>query len=132
MVVMGMAATSFAGAQNMQRDPKSRPTEEQVAQRMAERMTQELSLTPEQQKQVYDVQLDQIRQMKAHRDAMRAERQGEASRMKDILTAEQYERWVGMQGPHRGRHNGHRGPKCDKPCGGCPVAKDKENGRSGR
>ena len=41
--------------------PKTPPTAEQIAQRQTERMTQQLNLTDAQAKQVYELNLEQIK-----------------------------------------------------------------------
>lgn len=47
--------------------PKTPPTAEQIAQRQTERMTQQLNLTDAQAKQVYELNLEQIKQMQGPR-----------------------------------------------------------------
>lgn len=105
-------------AQNMQhrsRMMKDRPTVEQMAQRQTDRMKEKLSLTDEQAKQVYAYNLQQIKEM-------RAARQAEAAKMKSILTPEQFEKWQEMQGydKNRGRmqKDGKAGKTCQKPMKG--------------
>lgn len=126
MALCLMAGTG-AFAQNTKRAPmpKERPTVEQMAQRMTDRMTRELQLTETQAKQVYEVNLAQIKQMQAQREQMRAARQAEAEKMKGILTTEQFVEWAKMQGPkpceRRGQKGMHHAKKgeckgCDKPC----------------
>lgn len=118
-----MAGTSvFAQKQNRAPMPKERPTVEQMAQRMTERMTDQLKLTDAQAKQVYEINLGQIKQMQAQREQMRAARAAEAEKMKSILTTEQFVKWSQMQGPrpgeHHGRMAGRKGSACKdgKPC----------------
>lgn len=86
--------------------PKERPTAEQMAQRMTERMTQKLNLNETQAKQVYDVNLAQVKTMEAMREQMRQARNAEAEKMKGILTTEQFMQWSQMQGPRYGEHRG--------------------------
>ena len=108
-----MAGTgAFAQEAKPAAAPKERPTVEQMAQRMTERMQKELKLTDAQ----------------AKREKMREARKAEAEKMKSILTTEQFVQWSQMQAPRPGQR-GH-GPQmmkkgdrrgggkecCDKPC----------------
>ena len=113
-----MAGTgAFAQEAKPAAAPKERPTVEQMAQRMTERMQKELKLTDAQAKEV-----------QAMREKMREARKAEAEKMKSILTTEQFVQWSQMQAPRPGQR-GH-GPQmmkkgdrrgggkecCDKPC----------------
>ena len=124
-----MAGTSvFAQQQNKPDAPKERPTAEQMAQRKTDRMTEQRKLTEAQAKQVYAINLAQIKEMIAQREKMEAARKAEAEKMKSILTTEQFVQWSQMQAPRPGQR-GH-GPQmmkkgdrrgggkecCDKPC----------------
>lgn len=118
-----MAGTgAFAQNQNQQRMRRDMPTAEQMAQRKTDRMKEKLNLTEEQTKQVYDYNLQEVKQMQSMREQMRAARQAEAEKMKSILTPEQYKQWTEAQGPKCGRGHemrkgrGHKGADCDKPC----------------
>lgn len=121
-----MAGTSvFAQQQNKPDAPKERPTAEQMAQRKTDRMTEQLKLTEAQAKQVYAINLAQIKEMIAQREKMEAARKAEAEKMKSILTTEQFMQWSQMQGPRPGQpgngpHMKHKkGPKqgdCPKDC----------------
>lgn len=106
------------------------PTAEQMARRQTDRLKEKLSLTDAQEKQIYEYNLQQIKEMQAQRERMRAARQAEAQKMKNILTPEQYAQWQQMQGQARGMRGkqgdcnraGKKGAKCcgkscDKPCG---------------
>lgn len=101
------------------------PTAEQMARRQTDRMKEKLALTDAQEQQIYEYNLQQIKEMQAQQERMRAARQAEAEKMKGILTAEQYAQWQQMQGDAHGRHGrpGDRGgrpgkekPVCDKSC----------------
>lgn len=87
---------------------KERPTAEQMAQRRTERMTEKLNLSEKQSKQLYEVNLQDIKEMQAQAEQMRAYRKAQAEKMKGILTPEQFEQWKQMQGP---RHGMNRGPR---------------------
>ena len=114
-----MAGTgAFAQEAKPAAAPKERPTVEQMAQRMTERM----------QKELFNLNFQQIKEMQAMREKMREARKAEAEKMKSILTTEQFVQWSQMQAPRPGQR-GH-GPQmmkkgdrrgggkecCDKPC----------------
>lgn len=130
-----MAGTgAFAQEAKPAAAPKERPTVEQMAQRMTERMQKELKLTDAQAKEVYNLNLQQIKEMQAMREKMREARKAEAEKMKSILTTEQFMQWSQMQkqqmrmpgqrghGPqamHKGKDGKKQGEckaNCDKPC----------------
>lgn len=98
--------------------PKERPTLEQIAQRKTDRMAERLYLTDAQKKQVYEINLQQLKEMEAQREAMRKAREARAEQMKSILSTEQFVEWAQMQ--QRPAPNRHRmqGPKPGEPgCG---------------
>ena len=64
-------------------------------------MKEKLALTDAQAKQIYSYNLQQIKEMQAVREQMRAARQAEAAKMKSILTEEQFEKWQEMQGRYK-------------------------------
>ena len=130
-----MAGTgAFAQEAKPAAAPKERPTVEQMAQRMTERMQKELKLTDAQAKEVYNLNFQQIKEMQAMREKMRETRKAEAEKMKSILTTEQFMQWSQMQqqqmrmpgqrghGPqamHKGKDGKKQGEckaNCDKPC----------------
>ena len=135
MVLCLMATTTlFAQENKPQAEPRTPPTAEQLAQRQTERMTKQLNLSDAQAKQVYEVNLDQIKQMQAMREKMREARAAEADKMKSILSTEQFMQWSQMQGPRPGLQGkaphhmkGKRGPKhgdCPQDCPqDCPRKK---------
>ena len=141
MALCLMAGTSaFAQRQNKPDAPKERPTAEQMAQRKTDRMAEQLKLNEAQTKQVYAINLAQVKEMIAQREKMEAARKAEAEKMKSILTTEQFMQWSQMQqqmrkpgqrghGPqsmHKGGKDGRKPGECkancDKPC----PAKDKK------
>lgn len=131
-----MATTTlFAQDPKPQAEPKTPPTPEQMAERQTERMTKQLNLTDAQAKQVYEVNLSQIKQMQAMREKMREARMAEADKMKTILSTEQFMQWSQMQGPRPGQpgkaphmkhKKGHKTGDCSGVCRkNCPR-KDKK------
>lgn len=79
-----------------------------MAQRKTDRMTERLKLNESQAKQVYAINLAQIKEMIAQREKMEAARKAEAEKMKSILTTEQFMQWSQMQQQHM-RMPGQRG-----------------------
>ena len=132
-----MAGTSvFAQQQNKPDAPKERPTAEQMAQRKTDRMTEQLKLTEAQAKQVYAINLAQIKEMIAQREKMEAARKAEAEK-----TTEQFMQWSQMQqqqmrmsgqrghGPqamHKGGKDGKKNAECKDNCDKPRPAKDKK------
>lgn len=104
--------------------PKERPTLEQIAQRKTDRMAERLYLTDAQKKQVYEINLQQLKEMEAQREAMRKAWEARAEQMKSILSTEQFVKWAQMQQRPAPKHHRMHGPKAGKPgCGpACPKA----------
>ena len=130
-----MAATTLSAQESKpQARPKTPPTAEQIARHQTDRMAERLNLTEEQSKQVYEVNLAQVKRMQAMREEMREARKAEADKMKSILTTEQFMQWSQMQGPRPGLQGkaphhmkGKKGPKhgdCPQDCPqDCPRKK---------
>lgn len=106
-----------------------RPTAEQVARRMTDRMTKQLNLTPEQAEQVHVYHLDRMRDA----ESRFADRKGKAenpewemersivhvtSRMQEMLTGDQFAKWEQSQkqktlcGEKNCCEMGHKNCKC--------------------
>lgn len=102
--------------------PKERPTLEQIAQRKTDRMAVRLNLTDAQKKQVYEINLQQLKEMEAQREAMRKAQAARADQMKSILSTEQFVKWAQMQQRPAPKHHRMHGPKAGKPApeGLCP------------
>ena len=91
-----MAGTgAFAQEAKPAAAPKERPTVEQMAQRMTERMQKELKLTDAQAKEVYNLNFQQIKEMQAPRPGQRGH---------------------GPQMMKKGDRRGGGEECCDKPC----------------
>ena len=124
-----MATTTlFAQEAKPKVEPKTPPTAEQMAERQTQRMTQRLNLTEAQAKQVYELNLDQIKQMQAMREKMGAARKAQAEKMKSILSTEQFMQWSQMQGPRPGQHGNcpHMKQGKGQHHGDCPMAGKKD------
>ena len=130
MALCLLAGTS-AFAQDSKKAPadRERPTAEQMAQKKTERMAEKLKLDEAQSKKLYDVNLQEAKDMQVQAQKMHENRKAQAQKMKSILTPEQYEQWKQMQSQRPGMDRGQRMkdgkmhkegmrecPKCDKPC----------------
>lgn len=129
---MAAGTSAFAQPQRMERGPEAgeRPSVEQMAREMTDRMAERLKLTEKQSEHVYAATLEQLQTMEAHREAMRKARAEQAEKMKSILSTEQFMEWSKMQGPHPGARRGpqmmrkapegapacREGACCDRPC----------------
>ena len=115
MAAVMMIGTAAAQPQRPQGEKREKPTPEQMAKFSTERMAKELNLTQEQQKQIYDYNLNRIneasKKAEAARSNMEAARKSNAEQMQKILTPEQYQKWGEMQKKHAemGRAKGQRG-----------------------
>ena len=120
VATVGMMIGTGVCAQNTQQQSrmmKERPTAEQMAQRQTDRMKEKLALTDAQAQQIYTYNLQQIKEMQAVREQMRAARQAEAAKMKSILTDEQFAKWQEMQGCYKGHGKMQKGDgKAGKCC----------------
>ena len=88
--------------------------------------SEKLNLNEDQSKQLYELNLQEVKDMQAQHERMRAARKAQAEKMQKILTPEQFEQWKQMQGPKPGMRPGPQmkdgkgcackeGRKCDKP-----------------
>ena len=115
MAAVMMIGTAAAQPQRPQGEKREKPTPEQMAKFSTERMAKELNLTQEQQKQIYDYNLNRIneasKKAEAARSNMEAARKSNAEQMQKILTPEQYAKWNEMQKRRAdmGRAQGQRG-----------------------
>ena len=115
-LLIGTGASAQNRNEQQSRMMKERPTAEQMAQRKADRLKEKLTLTDAQTKQVYELNLQQIKDMQAQREQMRAARQAETNKMKSILTPEQFAKWQELQGerpqhPAKMHHKDGKGSK---------------------
>ena len=126
MTLCLLAGTSAFAQDRRAPRTKERPTAEQMAQRKTDRMVEKLNLNEDQSKQLYELNLQEVKDMQAQHERMRAARKAKAEKMQKILTPEQFEQWKQMQGPKPGMGHGPQmkdgkgcackeGRKCDKP-----------------
>ena len=58
------------------------------------------------QRYMYDIYGQEVKDMQAQHERMRAARKAQAEKMQKILTPEQFEQWKQMQGPKPGMRPG--------------------------
>lgn len=120
-VFLAIAAILFGFASFAQQPVKPEgnapqmPSAEQIAQRRADRLQQQLLLGKDQYKKVYKLCLEQAERDVARMQQQKAEKQSMAKAMKGILNEAQYERFEQMQNAPRHGHFGPRGGMNHKP-----------------
>ncbi len=112
MLLAGMAGTTFAQTQKPQVE-KTKITAEQRAERQTERLAKTLSLTEDQKKSMYDVNLAAAKKMESQRDdnkeSWKAVKQEKEGQYKSILTAEQYQQYTQHKAEMRKKKHGKQG-----------------------
>jgi len=81
---VAMTLCRFAGTSAFAQDrraprTKERPTAEQMAQRKTDRMVEKLNLNEDQSKQLYELNLQEVKDMQAQHERMRAARKAQAA-----------------------------------------------------
>ncbi|MGV3638224.1 MAG: hypothetical protein ACO1NQ_11345 [Flavobacteriales bacterium] len=115
MIIAALASMTVAA----QAQEKARKTPEERAKARTERMTKELSLSPEQQAKVEAINLkyaDQVEAVRAEheaertakRDAAKAMHDAHDAEMKAVLTPDQYTKWVAQKEEARAKHHERR------------------------
>ncbi len=82
---------------------RERPSAEQMAQHMTERMKEQLQLTDEQSQQIYQHNLEQIKKREQQHGPMHQTDSASVEQLKGILTPEQFAKWEEMR-KNRPRH----------------------------
>lgn len=129
MTVVALLTLSAASAQpSGPREARKgeRQTPEQIAERRTENMGKCLSLTAEQRKEIYRLNLDEAKKMRSEMDKAEkkrdkayskanSQREKYAAKLKKVLTAEQYAAFEKRQGDHHRRGDMRNyGEKCDR------------------
>ncbi len=128
MMVMFMGAADAQNRRTGGQQQKKEMTAEQLAERRADRMAEQLSLTSEQRTQLYNLFLQSARENVKHRQqmqqlhdnhaaTMKTARENEKAQMKKILTPQQYSRWEQMQTDGSGKCGGCKKDASKKGCG---------------
>lgn len=115
ILTLGLMASIGLSAMAQQRGGE-RPSPEQRATKMTEKMAEELSLTADQKKQVLEINLAQAKKMDQERqdqmkanEARKAEMKKQDEQIKAVLTEEQLAKWEEIklsQKDRRGRPGG--------------------------
>ncbi len=82
MTLCLLAGTSAFAQDRRAPRTKERPTAEQMAQRKTDRMVEKLNLNEDQSKQLYELNLQEVKDMQAQHERMRAARKAQAEKMK--------------------------------------------------
>ena len=113
LLVSAFAFTAFGQQQRERRQPRS---SEEIAKMRTEQLTKSLSLTEEQQKEVYTLNFERAEKMKAAREDqsargadMREEMKADRERLEKILTPEQRETLKKQEADRRAKFNERRG-----------------------
>ena len=89
MTLCLLAGTSAFAQDRRAPRTKERPTAEQMAQRKTDRMVEKLNLNEDQSKQLYELNLQEVKDMQAQHERMRAARKAKAEKiMKELQIAE--------------------------------------------
>jgi periplasmic protein CpxP/Spy len=83
-----------------QQQQKTPPTAEEIAQKMTDRMSEKLSLSEDQKKQIYAINLEnakkrkkEMEEQKAIREQKRAEMKSQDEKIQNVLTEAQRKQW---------------------------------------
>lgn len=113
LLIIGLAVLSF----NSFAQDKKKPTPEERAKKMSEKMKTELDLTDDQTKKIEAVNVETIKkkraleeEIKALRAKVKAVKENQKTKYKEILTPEQFEKLQEMVKERREKHKG-KGPK---------------------
>lgn len=109
ILIFAAACILLAGGQALAQHPgqqramRERPSAEQMAQHLTDRMKQHLQLTDEQSRQIYQYNLEQIKKREQQRGMRHQTDSAAVKELKGILTPEQFAKWEEMR-KHRPRH----------------------------
>lgn len=117
LLISAVAFTAFGQQRRTHRQPKSTA---EIAKMRTDRLTESLSLSDEQQKEVYSLNLERAEKMKAAREdrsargtKMREEMKADRERLEKILTPEQREMLKQQAADRRAKFNARREGKKD-------------------
>lgn len=111
--VIVMAQPTEAGKDIVKKE-RTEKTPEKRAEKMTHRMTENLDLTDEQAKRVYDLQLEFAEADKVEREAKKAQRAEREGKMKAILSADQITKFEEMKSKGEGKRKGRKGKRGKK------------------
>lgn len=104
------ASPLYARQTEPSRKIDKRPSMEQIAEQRTERAARLMELTDAQRKQIYEINLKELKQSAPHVEQLRRIHADLAVDMKKVLTDEQYAAWSEARRPRHGKelHKGHR------------------------
>lgn len=117
-IILTLGLMAFIGLSAMaQQRGGERPSPEQRATKMTEKMAEELSLSADQKKQILEINLERAKKMdqdraermketearKAEMDARREEMKRQDEKIKSVLTEEQLGKWEEIKLSHKDR-----------------------------
>ncbi len=120
-IILGLVAVVMATGAYAHDSARVKKSPEEMANKKADKLKVELSLTDEQRTQVYTAVLDKINKSKTIREkyqggkdknAMRAEmktvKENFDAKMKTILSADQYSKWQDIRKQQKEKHKGKK------------------------
>ncbi|MCB0726345.1 MAG: hypothetical protein KDD00_02700 [Ignavibacteriae bacterium] len=126
IVILLLNIVLISGSAYSQQQDKVKKTPEEFAQKKADRMKKNLSLSDSQYKQIYDLFLSKANERKsnkgkykdmdktARKEIRKQNREKFQSQIMEILDKEQIEKWNQMKSDHKGKGR-HKGDKKNKP-----------------
>jgi len=119
ILTVAIALTAFT-ASYAQKDNKPKLTPEQRAEKVTSNLKTKLSLSDEQQKKVYQIEVDKMKKAdewrKANQEAMKSKREERQAFMKaneeklqDVLTADQKKNYEAMRQEKKSEMKNHKG-----------------------
>ncbi|AWW30907.1 DUF4890 domain-containing protein [Echinicola strongylocentroti] len=126
-VIALMTFTVFA-ADAQQRKGRKEMSPDKMAERITDKMTEELDLDEAQQKEVYELNLKSSEErmearekakeeQEANREQMKADQEAQEKALQEILTPEQLEKWKEYQKESMDNRRGRRGRGPGRPGG---------------
>ena len=126
IVILLLNIVLISGSAYSQQQDKVKKKPEEFAQKKADRMKKNLSLSDSQYKQIYDLFLSKANERKsnkgkykdmdktARKEIRKQNREKFQSQIMEILDKEQIEKWNQMKSDHKGKGR-HKGDKKNKP-----------------
>src|SRR5690554_3210321 len=112
LIIAAVSFLNLSAEAQQERKTRDRATPEKVAEKMTERMSNELGLSEEQKKEVYAVHLEsaskRAEEMKAQREKMKANQKAKQEKLEAILSPEQKTAWEGKKSEVREKRNQSR------------------------
>ena len=123
MLIIVFITIIFSGNSYSQNNERTRMTPEEKASKMADRMKQNLSLSDDQYKQVYNIALEKARMhisntekyksldKETRKEMKKQERSEFRKQLEGILSQDQITKMKELRESHKGNRDGHKGKK---------------------